>query len=149
MPGKHKAVGDLRTRVTVARRAREAEGRNRAVETMTLLGHAWASFERVEEEVGGDDPSDGDHTEPAFSFTMRSEPLVGQIDARTVILHRGRRFKVRRILQEDQTGRFVSVLCTAGEMDPNEPLPRIVSAATTGDTEPDEPLDVLPPVAAS
>jgi hypothetical protein len=54
--------------------------------------------------------------DPDFGFQE-----VMTLVARTCVVHGGRRHKVLRVREEDQTGRFIALLCAVQEIDPNDP----------------------------
>jgi head-tail adaptor len=128
------SIGDLRQRVMVARRNRAPDLDFGFVETMTLLGEAWARIEQTRDGVGYlDDATDAAGPEVTHEFTLRRDPLVNLPDARTYVIHGGRRYKVLRVREDDQTGRHICLLCAMQESGPDGPdLPGWVLNAPDG-----------------
>lgn len=104
-------IGNLRQRIRLVRRTRAPDLEFGFDEELAELGHVWAEMEQVGNMTLLDDATDDSTPGVTHVFTVRRDPLVNRPDARTYLIHEGRRFKIVRVRDEDQTGRFIALLC--------------------------------------
>ncbi len=115
-------IGELRHRIQVARRSRAPDPDFGYQEVMTLVAEVWADIGHANTGVNYlDDATDAEAPGVTHVFTVRRDRRVTLPDARTYVVHGGRRHKVLRVREEDQTGRFLALLCAVQEIDPNDP----------------------------